>query len=97
MKQKALRKFFISIILPSILAIVLFIVSIFLIIIPVFENALMDKKKEMISELTNTAWSLIEEYQQEYEDSIYTLSEAKEQAASKVELMRYGDDAKDYF
>lgn len=60
MKQTVFRKFFVSIILPSILAILLFIMSIFLIIIPVFEKGMMERKKEMISELTHTAWSLIE-------------------------------------
>ncbi|MCF8303352.1 MAG: DUF294 nucleotidyltransferase-like domain-containing protein [Bacteroidales bacterium] len=97
MNTKIFRKFFMSIVLPSILTIVLFIISIYLIIIPVFEKNLMDSKKEMLSELTNTAWSLIEEYHRDYVDSVYTLKEAKQLAASRIELMRYGENGKDYF
>jgi PAS domain S-box-containing protein len=97
MKNKSLRKIFIGIVIPAILAISLFFASIWLIIIPIVERNMMESKKEMISELTHTAWSLIDEYYHDYLDSIYTLSEAQQLAASKVELMRYGDDAKDYF
>lgn len=97
MARKDLNKFFISIVLPSILAIGLFIISIFVLIIPSFERNIMDKKKEMISELTNTVWSLIEEFDKEYQSQNFTLSEAKELAASRIEQIRYGDEYKDYF
>lgn len=97
MTSQNLRKFFISIVLPSFLAIVLFIVSIYFLIIPTFERNIMDRKKEMIKELTNTAWSLVDEYYQEYSDSILSDKEAKLLAASRVEKMRYGGEAKDYF
>ncbi len=93
----SLNKFFFSIVLPSFLAIALFIISIYVLILPVFENNIMQAKKEMISELTNSAYSLINEYYQEYQDTAIGLDEAKRMAASRIERMRYGDDAKDYF
>ena len=92
-----LKKFFLSIVVPSFLTILLFIVSIYALIIPSFEDNMMDRKKEMISELTHTVWSLANNYYQDVLDSILTSEEAKLLAASKIEKMRYGADRKDYF
>lgn len=97
MTTRNLRNFFISIVLPSFLAIVLFIISIYFLIIPTFERNIMDRKKEMIKELTNTAWSLVDEYYSEFTDSTLSEVEAKQLAASRIEKMRYGGEAKDYF
>jgi len=97
MPGNGLHRFYISIVLPSILAIGLFILSIFLIIIPSFERNIMDEKKVMISELINTAWSLLDEYNQEYMNNNFSLEEAQKLAASRIERIRYGDERKDYF
>ncbi len=97
MNARDIRKFFLSIVLPSILAILLFIISFYVIIIPSFEKNLMENKKEMISELTNTAWSLIEEYYNEYRAGRIGREEAMQLAASRIGKMRYGDEKKDYF
>ena len=97
MNARDLRKFFLSIVLPSILAISLFIISFYVVIIPSFKKNLMESKKEMISELTNSAWSLIDEYYIEYRDGHIGREEAMQLAASRVGRMRYGDEKKDYF
>jgi len=97
MSNKVIRKFFFSIIVPSILTILLFITSMYVILIPSFEKNMMNKKKEMIRELTNTAWSLIKEYDDEYKDSLITIEEAQRLAAKKIGKMRYGAEGKDYF
>jgi len=97
MKYKSIHRLFIGIILPAIITIILFFVSVWLIIIPIVEKNMMNNKKEMIGELTHTAWSLIDEFYHDYQDSIYSKSEAQRLAASKIELMRYGQDLKDYF
>ncbi|NDY70560.1 hypothetical protein DO021_02595 [Desulfobacter hydrogenophilus] len=97
MANKVIRKFFFSIIVPSILTILLFITSMYVILIPSFEKNMMDNKKEMIREVTNTAWSLIKEYDDEYKDSSITLEEAQDLASKKIEKMRYGAEGKDYF
>ena len=97
MPGRNLNKFFISIVFPSILAIGLFILSIYLVIIPSFEGNIMEEKKVMISELTNTAWSLLEEYEQEYKNGNFTKEEAQRLAASRIKRIRYGQERKDYF
>ena len=83
--------------MPSMLAILLFIISFLLIFIPLFEKNMMDNKKEMILELTNTAWSVLDEYHTKYKQGEITLEEAKKMAATQIEQMRYGPKQKDYF
>ena len=97
MLNRNIRKFLLGIVIPSLLAICMFILSIYLIIIPTFEKTIMERKKEMIRELTTSAWSLIHEYDAEYKNGSLTLEQAKTLAASKIEQMRYGKDRKDYF
>ncbi len=97
MPGRNLQKFFLRIVFPSIFAIGLFILSIFMVIIPSFEQNIMDNKKEMISELTNTAWSLLEEYNREFRSQNFSKEEAQKMAASKIAQMRYGKENKDYF
>ena len=97
LSSKDISRFLAGIVLPSILAMVLFIISMYVFLIPTFEKNIMDKKREMIKELVNTTWSLIEEYNQDYKDSIISLEEAKELSIKRIEKIRYGAENKDYF
>jgi len=97
MATGGINKFIVSIVLPSILAVVLFILSFYLVLIPLFENNMLDGKKEMISELTNTALSLVEEYYNDFRSGILEEDEAMAMAANRIGEMRYGEDRKDYF
>ena len=92
-----LKRFFLSIVMPSILAIGLFILSIFVVILPSFESNIMKGKKEMISELTNTVCSLMDEYNQEARAELITAESARALAIERVGKIRYGDQLKDYF
>lgn len=92
-----LKRFFISIVFPSILAVVFIMVLIFALVIPVFERNIMAGKKEMISELTNMAWSLLEEYQAEVVEGRMAADSAKVLAAERIGKVRYGEEYKDYF
>lgn len=97
MPNNNLYKFFVSIVLPSILAILLFVITFFVMIIPQFEKNLMDARKETIKELTQSAWSIIKEHHDSYADSLLTLEDAQQKAAHQIEKMRYGQGGKDYF
>jgi len=92
-----LKRFFISLVLPSILGIALFILAIFALILPAFEQNAMKGKKEMISELTHSACSLIDEYRLEAERGIISPDTARMLAIERVKRLRYGDEGKDYF
>lgn len=92
-----LKRFFLSIVMPSILAIGLFILSIFVVILPAFENNIMKGKKEMISELTNTVCSLMDEYYEESLENLIPADSARTLALERVRKIRYGEELKDYF
>lgn len=98
MKKKIFNKDFISkIILPTLLVFTLFTVLIFAIIIPSIKNYMLDAKHEMIKELTNTAWSVFSEFDNEVEEGILKLEEAQAEAINRIKNMRYGQEGKDYF
>ena len=65
MPQTNQNRYFISIVVLSLLTVGLFVLSIFVVILPRFEKTILAGKKEMISELTQSVCSLIEEYHQE--------------------------------
>lgn len=91
------RWFVLHILLPSFLAVVLFVSVIFGVIIPSFEGALLARKRDMIKELTNSAWSVLLEYYKEVEEGRITLEEAQKNATERIKYMRYGKEGKDYF
>jgi PAS domain S-box-containing protein len=91
------RSFFAKILLPTFLAIGLFVASFFLIIIPRFEETILDRKREMIKELTNSAWSIFDEcYRMEANKSL-PQEQAQQLAIEQVRNLRYGEERKDYF
>ena len=47
--------------------------------------------------MTNAAWSLIDEYNKEYQNSNLKLEEAQQVAIKRVSEIRYGKELKDYF
>jgi PAS domain S-box-containing protein len=90
-------KFFIQIILPTMLTILLFILTIFLIIIPRFKETIMIGKRQTIEELTRSASSILEKYENDERAGILTREEAQQTAISRIRYLRYGSENKDYF
>ena len=97
MPENSLNRFFVSIVFPSILAIGFFILLIFTVVLPSFKKNIMEGKKETIFELTNTVWSLLEEYHHEVLEQDLPEDTAKILAAERIEQIRYGKEYKDYF
>jgi signal-transduction protein with cAMP-binding, CBS, and nucleotidyltransferase domain/predicted metal-dependent phosphoesterase TrpH/PAS domain-containing protein len=91
------RSFAIRIFLPTLFAIALFLAALWGIILPSFKNTLLERKREMIRELTNSAWSVLASYQRDEENGLLTRQQAQEMAASRIESLRYGAEGKDYF
>jgi len=88
---------FFRIVLPAILTALLFAVTIFFIVLPTMESQLKNQKREMISELTNSVWSLLSEYDRNVKNGILPLKVAQKRAAKRIREMRYGPENKDYF
>ncbi|MBU1009940.1 MAG: cache domain-containing protein [Bacteroidetes bacterium] len=92
-----MKNFYLKIILPAIFSVLLFILAIFFVIIPRFKQNIMNGKREMIKELTNSAWSILTKYQQDQLDGKLTAEEAQRLAVSRIQYLRYGEENKDYF
>jgi len=97
MPQTKQNRYFISIVVLSFLTVGLFILSIFIVILPRFEKTILSGKKEMISELSQSVCSLIEEFHQEAETFHMSLDSAQSMALERIRKMRYGHELKDYF
>ncbi|MGY5452591.1 DUF294 nucleotidyltransferase-like domain-containing protein [Agarivorans sp. MS3-6] len=85
------------IVIPTLLAILLFITAIVFVIVPQVEGSMMSQKKLMIKELTSSAVSIVERYIQLQESGELSLEQAQSKAAEEVKAMRYGEQNKDYF
>ena len=98
MKNTSERNFFfLRIILPTLLAFALFVITFFAVIIPSFENQMMERKREMTKELSNSAWSILEEYHKKETMGSLSRSEAQTKAIEIINDLRYGEENKDYF
>jgi len=95
--RKRKRDFIMKIILPTLITLLLFILTIFLIVIPRFKSMIMYEKREMIRELTNSACSILEKFESYEREGLLTRAEAQKQAVEQIRHLRYGDENKDYF
>ena len=92
-----IRAYILRIFLPTFLAIALFLSAIWVFVLPSFENTLLDRKREMIRELTNSAMSILTSYYQEEQAGTLTRDEAQALAIDRIQALRYGNEGKDYF
>jgi PAS domain S-box-containing protein len=91
------RSFALRIFLPTLAAIFLFLAAFWGIILPSFEQTLLERKREMIRELTNSAWTILSSYYSDELSGLLTREEAQAMAIKRIEALRYGPEGKDYF
>jgi PAS domain S-box-containing protein len=87
----------VRLIIPALLTVLLFSISIFAIILPTLEDVIMDRKREMIRELVQTSIDILENYQARHLRGEMPLEEAQKRARELLRNIRYGQDSKDYF
>ena len=87
----------VRIIIPVALTIILFILTIFLLIIPLLEKNMMDGKREGIMHLTESAWSTLNFFYSKAQKGLISHGEAKFQAINHLQQLRYGPELEDYF
>ena len=98
MKNKFINKnFVLRIILPTLLVFSIFTTLIFALIIPSIKDYMLNDKREMIRELTNSAWSVLDKFGSNTPDSSSLILDAQKKAIKQIENMRYGSERKDYF
>lgn len=95
--KSRLISFLIRFIFPTAMTMVLFITSFFSIILPAIEKNSLDRKREMIKELTSSAWTILATYNEEEKKGNLSLGEAQRRAISQIKNMHYGKEMKDYF
>lgn len=87
----------IHIFLPVALTVLLFVLTIFILILPEMKERLLEGKREMIRELVVTAWSSLEDYARQEQEGLLSREEAQAQAKQHIRVLRYGEGLKDYF
>ncbi len=83
--------------LPVVLTVLLFILTIFLLILPTMEARMMEGKREVIRELVLSAWSSLDGYARQERQGVMTRDKAQALAIGHLRGLRYGQDFKDYF
>ena len=91
------RGLLLQIVLPALLVIGVFVTLLFGVLIPTMQQRLLDRKREMAVQLTNSAWSILWEYHCEAQAGRLTLEQAQHEAIERVRGLRYGPESKDYF
>ena len=86
-----------NIIYPVLITLGLFIVTLFWLLLPSVGSHLMDRKREMIRELTESAWSSVNYYASLAEKGTISSEAARHQAIEHLRHLRFGPQGKDYF
>lgn len=95
--KRLFDRFSLAIILPTLLAIVLSFGSITFFIIPAFQKSFLSNKKEMIQELTNLTWNILNHYEDQAKQGNLSLFGAQRAAINEIRNIRYGAENKNYF
>jgi hypothetical protein len=85
------------IVAPTLLTALLFVVAIYWVLIPAVERAVMERKREMIRELTVTAWNILANFEELERAGVHSREEAQRLAVAQLRHLHYGPLQKDYF
>ena len=88
---------YLKVLLPTFMTIGLFIVALFWVVIPQFENIILDRKREMLRELTYSAESMINNWYRLEVNGKLSRVQAQASAIDQIKTLRYGEELKDYF
>jgi signal transduction histidine kinase len=95
--KKWLNAFPVQIIIPVVLTVLLFFLTIFFLILPILKDQMMNRKREMVRELTKAAWSTLDAYWEKETSGQMPREIAQRQALEHLRHLRYGPEMKDYF
>lgn len=91
------QSFILRFLVPIVLTIALFILAIFFMLIPLIEKNSMAHKREMIQELTKSAWNILAKLENDERGGLLTREHAQKQAIDQIASLHYGLKMKDYF
>jgi CBS domain-containing protein len=84
-------------VLPAFLAIALFSGVVFLYLLPSLDRVVMDQKRLMIRELTESAWNVLARFEAEERTGQMSRAAAQAAAIEQARNLHYGQESKDYF
>jgi PAS domain S-box-containing protein len=92
-----ITRFVLRIALPALLTFTLFCLTSFGILIPAIEKSVIERKREMILELTVSSWNILASFEQEVQEGKLTREQAQYEAVRQFRNLHYGPQLKDYF
>lgn len=84
-------------ILPAALTLILFALTILFFTIPQYKNAIYREKRQLIKDMTDMGYSLLEHYYQRTVLGELTVEESQRRVIERMRSLRYGPERKDYF
>ena len=87
----------IRIALPALLTILLFVTATFVIILPSLKESLLDKKREMLMDMSKIVLDMVTFHESKERSGELTREEAQQKVIDIILQLRYGPDEKDYF
>jgi len=87
----------IRIALPALCTILLFVTAIFVVILPSFKENLLEKKREMLREMTEVVYDVVSTHEKMARNGEISREAAQRQALRIIADLRYGPVNKDYF
>ncbi|RWX51762.1 Cache domain-containing protein [Candidatus Electrothrix marina] len=91
------KKEVIRIVFPSVLTILLFVVTLFAVALPVFKHNLLAQKKALISAEVQTVLSMLGHYEQLVNSGKLSLEAGQKLATDQIREIRYGFEGRGYF
>jgi PAS domain S-box-containing protein len=92
-----MKRLVLRMLLPALLAIGLFSGVVYFSFIPSLGRAVMDQKRLMIRELTESSWNILARFEADERAGKITRAEAQSAAVEQVRSLHYGQEGKDYF
>lgn len=87
----------VAIILPAVLSVILFFMTIFFLVLPSMESALIAQRRNLIHEMTQLAWDTLDHYYAQTKTGQLSEADAQAEAMEHLRNLRYGPELKDYF
>ena len=87
----------IQVLIPSCLCLAALFAALFWVAVPFVRAQLFSIKRDMICELTEATWYLLQQYHMRVQSGELTRAEAQSRAIEQIRAMRYGPDSRNYF
>ena len=91
------RKDFIRAVIPPLLSVFLFGLAIWLFFLPSLKTHILNDRREMLAQLTQLCWDIMEDLELQVRYGQLTRKEAQARAIREIRSLRYGPELKAYF